>query len=551
MIMFAFKKAGFHAQQRVRMLLQKPPTIESTPRVGDCHADSRLLYLSPNHLSARGMVKGLSGNQWRMCSELARTTGISTRPMVPNPSDLLHVTDDEPVSDGSTTASKINKEDKAAQRGPQVAQAYLEALFSKATVVSTDYAPVSWIQPGEATRVLDLTPWAGDRGKASLNLMDEAYSKYGIIRHVFVDLGYKRLGQGASFSHARVANEVANQSMARTRVLHDYVQDTRGQITIVAKQPLGSVPQPNEDVLKQTPGAYEAWQGLSKMDLKVCVVRGPKITISPEKLAEFQHAPLSISEEVRRLEAEHREYEERLAFMASASTKPEPESDPRPGNGDDKPKADSTAYVTMASLAALEAFAPGLIENQCTSNKHVSMYKDEKRREVWLLSRGDDHIMPKGTVLGGYGGGQMSGRKADRLECVPWCLPDGDKTYVQIATGEEGENKTKPKVGTLYSLIKPLERAAAQKGAEMSLSSYGKIEAKGQAGKHGFGFECPEGHPKHTPQDYILTTAKAGAKTTTSGNFFANLAIRDGWAGLCGTMWRLAHDPVRHMLHAR
>ena len=90
------------------------------------------------------------------------------------------------------------------------------------------------------------------------------------------------------------------------------------------------MPQPAEDVLRQTPEAYEPWQGLSKMDLKVCVVRGPKITISPKKLAEFQHAPLSISEEVRRLEAEHQEYEDRLAFMASASTNPEPETDPRP-----------------------------------------------------------------------------------------------------------------------------------------------------------------------------------------------------------------------------
>jgi hypothetical protein len=109
--------------------------------------------------------------------------------MVPNPSDLLHVTDDKPLLVGSTVESKLNKEDKAAQRGPHVAQAYLEALFSKASVVSTEYAQASWIQPGEETWVLDLTPWAGDRGMASLNLMDEAHSKYGILRHVFVDPG--------------------------------------------------------------------------------------------------------------------------------------------------------------------------------------------------------------------------------------------------------------------------------------------------------------------------------------------------------------------------
>ena len=65
-----------------------------------------------------------------------------------------------------------------------------------------------------------------------------------------------------------------------------------------------------------------------------------------------------------------------------------------------------------------------------------------------------------------------------RLEVVPWCFLDGDTTYVQIATGEEGENKTKPKVGTLDSLIKPLEKAAAQKGASLTRTCYGKIEAK-------------------------------------------------------------------------
>ena len=97
--------------------------------MGDWHVDSRLCYLVANDLAARGTVKGLSGNQWRMYSELARTTVISSRPMVPNPSDLLHVIDDKQVSDGSATYSNISKEDKAAQRGPHVAQAYLEALL--------------------------------------------------------------------------------------------------------------------------------------------------------------------------------------------------------------------------------------------------------------------------------------------------------------------------------------------------------------------------------------------------------------------------------------
>ena len=50
------------------------------------------------------------------------------------------------------------------------------------------------------------------------------------------------------------------------------------------------------------------------------------------------------------------------------------------------------------------------------------MYTDEKRTEVWLLSKGGNHLLPKGTIMRGYGGGHMGARKADRFDCVPWCL---------------------------------------------------------------------------------------------------------------------------------
>ena len=86
-IVKALMRAGFNSHQRVRMLHQQPVTIESTLTVGDWHADSRLCYLSPNDLAARGMVKGLQGNHWRMNSELARTTAVQPRPTLPNPGE--------------------------------------------------------------------------------------------------------------------------------------------------------------------------------------------------------------------------------------------------------------------------------------------------------------------------------------------------------------------------------------------------------------------------------------------------------------------------------
>ena len=56
-----FKKAGFETQQRVRMLLSQPPSIESTLRVGDWHADRRLMHRAPNGLAARGEIKTTPG----------------------------------------------------------------------------------------------------------------------------------------------------------------------------------------------------------------------------------------------------------------------------------------------------------------------------------------------------------------------------------------------------------------------------------------------------------------------------------------------------------
>ena len=100
-------------------------------------------------------------------------------------------------------------------------------------------------------------------------------------------------------------------------------------------------------------------------------------------------------------------------------------------------------------------------------------------------------------------------------------------------------------------VARPLETSASQKASPLTLTSYGKVEPNGTAGKHGYTFEFPDGHPKHSPMECILSKAKAGAHTTNSGNYFSTLAARNGWAGSVGVMWRLTHDPVRHFLHAR
>ena len=403
--------------------------------------------------------------------------------------------------------------------------------------------------PQQDTWVVDLIPWAGDRAVASLNVMSGSTS-YGKVRHVLVDPGYKRMGVGANFSEERVAGLIASQWMARTRVLYDTIVDGAGAVTKVPKQPADTVPPPTEEVLKQVPGALTAWKGMRALEFKVCAVNGPRVAISPTKLAEFQNAPVSIQEEVRRLEEEHKSHEDLLSFMAIASAPPKDPEDPR-GEGDAEPKPQED-LITFESEAALKTHVPDLVESTAQNDKHIAMLKDPKRGEVFLVSRQDDHIIQPLTILGGYGSGVLTNRKGTENGAVPWSLPKGDKQPVQLALNEDDDagKKTvaKPKTGTLYMVAKPLEKKAAEAGASLSLTAFGKLMAEGTAGKHHYTFQIPEGNSKHIAMDYIIKTSSS---KPSSGNFYANVASREGWHGSLDNMWRLTHDPVRHTLTAR
>ena len=136
---------------------------------------------------------------------------------------------------------------------------------------------------------------------------------------------------------------------------------------------------------------------------------------------------------------------------------------------------------------------------------------------------------------------------------MPFCLPEGDKTIVQIVTGSEEDAKIKPVSGTLYSQVKAFEKKAAQKGTSLTLTGYGKLVPEGAAGTHQYTFEFPDGNPKHKGMDYSVASKATTGKgpKTSSGNFFAPLVCREGWEGALINMWRLGYDGVHHNLVAR
>ena len=101
----------------------------------------------------------------------------------------------------------------------------------------------------------------------------------------------------------------------------------------------------------------KAWRGLSSLDLKAYAVRGPKVIIHPEKLVAFQHAPLSVSEEVRGVERERSKYADVLASLATAITPSPSEDGPRPEQESKARAGTPSEYATFESIDALQAHA--------------------------------------------------------------------------------------------------------------------------------------------------------------------------------------------------
>ena len=112
-----------------------------------------------------------------------------------------------------------------------------------------------------------------------------------------------------------MCGEVSRQWTNRERVLHEKTFNSEGHIIWNTQQPGVVVPQPDESTLNQHPGAYAAWKGLNNLAFEVCYLHGPEIRIMPSKIQEFNQAPLEVSEKVRKLEMEHGDYKDLLAFM--------------------------------------------------------------------------------------------------------------------------------------------------------------------------------------------------------------------------------------------
>ena len=90
-------QAGFKHQERIRMLLDMPPSLASKVSSIDWFVDGRLCCLASE-----------SENFWISCSELARTRTVRDIPTLPEPADLLEVSTLDANDDLNTGPKRAN-----------------------------------------------------------------------------------------------------------------------------------------------------------------------------------------------------------------------------------------------------------------------------------------------------------------------------------------------------------------------------------------------------------------------------------------------------------
>jgi hypothetical protein len=157
-----------------------------------------------------------------------------------------------------------------------------------------------------------------------------------------------------------------------------------------------------------------------------------------------------------------------------------------------------------------------------------------------------------GDLMGGIGGGILVDADAAKVKAVPWTLPFGDKTWVQVESNKSKEkdegtqSKSKYSSGTLYSCLRELDSKSTK---PIQLTSFGVATPISENGSQKYTFATPPGAENHRAMEYALTANTPNTKTS-HGNFFGPMLDRSsvfGSGGLRAT-WRLAFDPIAHTL---
>ena len=533
----SLSKAGFRKQLRIRMLLDMPVCIAQKVSAIDWFVDGRLCFL-----------EGQS-NEWESSSELSRTRTVREVPKVPEASELREAVSLNADEELSTTVRYMDVPEKCAQRGLAASKAQLKALLTP----SARLGKPDWLQKDQVL-IFDFHAHVGDRTMASYELRKELNLPN--LRHIICGVGQGNHLRSARYTATRLRNRVAEDWLSNALVLTTKKTLPSGVIVDQEVRPVDEPPPPTEAELSNIPGALRAHRGMGKLELRVCMVSGNKITIRPDKLAQFASVSPESASKLEELVSTHNDkYMRALSSMdvpgevtAMAVLDDGRNMDVDPVNSD----SDQSKFLEYESLESLRAVAT--ITGECRSAcKSVHILRDESKTMCYVISKSEDVILTPGMAIGAVGGGTFLDRDEDRVKAIPWELPLGDQTWAQLerrkVKGERDvEDDDAPKFvsGTLCAVARQIERKST-KG--LKLTSFGDLIPVTEAGLQKYKFSSPEGADNHRKLDFVLSTPKVGSKVS-HGNFFAPFVSRANGLGKGGFQitFRLIHDPVGNCL---
>ena len=335
--------------------------------------------------------------------------------------------------------------------------------------------------------------------------------------------------------------------------MHKYTTSVNGRPVAVECKAEDTNKLTEDDIsqLKHIPGVWEAYHGAGKMCLKVCTVIGKKACVYNNFFGEFQNALLSIKQHLENLERDHvKNWEDLLEpVLVHDNVLPDPrDADPEPEDPAGQPKPpvelDLTNFESEKDLSQKVKIVTRL---KCNSDKYLVLLEDVEGC-IYALCTEQDHVVKKGTKLGGVGSGKMM---SENLTLGTGVVPlelESDKTWVEVAQNATDETDDisagKLRTGSLYMVAKELIKQTA--GKPVSLASVGRLIPREAAGsnKHGFNFENPKGSAGYKPLDYVVRMDAKADKTKSAGNMFKCLANRKGVAGPVQWMFRFHFNAV-------
>jgi hypothetical protein len=195
------------------------------------------------------------------------------------------------------------------------------------------------------------------------------------------------------------------------------------------------------------------------------------------------------------------------------------------------------SWPSLAALSAEAGMGDDLKEAKL-ADRRLELLLDSTGH-FYLLAKGEDVLVDKHTVLGGVGGGTLQDAGADRGRSIPWALPKEDKTVLVLQGDEEREV-----TGTLYALARDLESRST--GA-LTLTSFGRLMPRVEAGNHGYSLEFPPSAPGHVRKSFELQPG--GKRGFSHHNAFSALTVDETMqAGALLVTWKVAFEPVGNTL---